>query len=104
MGCTVVTHGGGIVGVEAAEQRRLVQRMHLAIQQLFHDFRQFVGVVLVVDEEHDGQIAALSPRPFAQQRVVSLRYIRLNNSVHKISIEMTWITQGNKKKSFFSGV
>ena len=46
----MVAHGCRVIGVEATEQRCLVEGVHLPIEQLLHDFGQFVRVIFVVDE------------------------------------------------------
>jgi hypothetical protein len=51
--------------------------MNLTIQQLLHDFGQFVCIILVMHQQHDGEIASLAPSSFAQQGVIRFRNICL---------------------------
>ena len=76
----MVTHGRRVVGIEAAEQRRLVERVNLSVEQLLHDFGQFVCVVFVVDEQHDGKVSPLSSRTLAEQWMIRLRNVRLHRN------------------------
>ena len=72
-------HWRGVVGVETAQERGLVEGMHLAIQELLHNLGQLVGIILVMNEEHDSQVSSLPPSSLAEKRVVGFGDVGLQS-------------------------
>ena len=68
-----------LTGVVAGEDGRLEELVDIFVQQLVHHPRQSLRVVLVGDEESEGEVSPLPPGPLTQQGMVGLAHVGLQS-------------------------